>query len=544
MITGPNSEARRRGDDPLGCFPSRPFFKDRVGLLLLFATIFFVYLQLFRPWFTPFFHEADHLIFLYDAERMLRGEVIYRDFFQFTFPGTQLVYLSLMAVFGTKYWVYCLVVMVNSSVLFLLCLSISKKVLPGHWAYLPAVLFVFFGLRWFGLDGTHRMLSPIFILLAICFLLKSVTVRSSLIAGSLCALTSFFTQPRGVLGIAACIIFILIDGIGTKASWRRTFANSAGVVIGFALAIFVLCAYFVYAAGFDNFVASTIVHPARYYGLHPDNTYGVYFVELRKAMDLSGAGRSMAAVAAIFHGLLLPLSVLAFFIYFFVRRGLRNWQHWRSATLLAITAFVFYAGTSAPMHLRFFSISIPALILLIWMLREYAAEKTNWRLLSALISGGFIATGFAQVIVLQLRSDVSVFELPAGTVAVIQPNPQFERYVWLRDHTDPGDFVYEVYEPFVNFPLLVRNPTRIGQVFQYPYTPREHVEEAVIDLKKNQPRYIVWDNAYNVPREKRRPDDPTEPMAEYVLSNYMPLGRVFMIADEPVQIWVRKSNFQ
>jgi hypothetical protein len=112
--------------------------------------------------------------------------------------------------------------------------------------------------------------------------------------------------------------------------------------------------------------------------------------------------------------------------------------------------------------------------------------------------------------------------------------------LWLRDRTKPGDFVYEVYEPFVNFPLHLRNPTRISQVFPYGYTSREQINEVISDLEQNPPRFIVWDNSYFRSDTQRAADDNTGPLAQFVVDRYRPASPVYMIADHPVQVWETK----
>src|SRR5690606_20534590 len=70
--------------------------RDRaVAVIVTLISAAFVYCLVFKFFATPILFEGDHLIFLYDADRMLKGDVLYRDFTQFTFPGGQFVYYVL-----------------------------------------------------------------------------------------------------------------------------------------------------------------------------------------------------------------------------------------------------------------------------------------------------------------------------------------------------------------------------------------------------------------------------------------------------------------
>src|SRR5690606_18616617 len=226
----------------------------------------------FRPPFTPFFYEADHLIFLYDADRMVRGDVIYRDFFQFTFPGTQILYFLLFQIFGPEYFVLGLMVIGIGAALFWTGLMVSRQVIDGPLVYLPPVLFVFFGMRWFGMDGSHRMLGPIFIVLAVWALMRGSTMRNAAIAGVFCALASFITQPRGVYALAGCCIFIAVRFLARREDLISSAKMMVAAGAGFSVTLLVLCSYFIITAGPEVFIESTILHPMKYYGLHPENT--------------------------------------------------------------------------------------------------------------------------------------------------------------------------------------------------------------------------------------------------------------------------------
>src|SRR4051794_22898363 len=96
-----------------------------LGFVLLSSAI--LYLHLFILPTVPVFYEEDHLLFANDAWRMLQGESLYKDFFQLTFPGTQVLYLTLMRIFGAKFWLINAVIFVQGLSQTVICLAISKR---------------------------------------------------------------------------------------------------------------------------------------------------------------------------------------------------------------------------------------------------------------------------------------------------------------------------------------------------------------------------------------------------------------------------------
>ena len=104
------------------------FSYDLAFLLGVFA---FLYLQLFTLPATPIFLEKDHLIYMHNALRMLEGEVIFRDFFQFIFPGSEVVYLLFFSIFGIEFWVLNAIILTLNLGTAWLMLKIAREVLPG-----------------------------------------------------------------------------------------------------------------------------------------------------------------------------------------------------------------------------------------------------------------------------------------------------------------------------------------------------------------------------------------------------------------------------
>ena len=60
---------------------------------------------LFTPAGASRFISGDVTVYLLNAARMLEGQAIYKDFFQYTTPGTELVYFVLFRLFGPRAWI-------------------------------------------------------------------------------------------------------------------------------------------------------------------------------------------------------------------------------------------------------------------------------------------------------------------------------------------------------------------------------------------------------------------------------------------------------
>ena len=511
-------------------------------ILLLLGTLVFLYLLVFRLPFYPYFYEKDHLIFLYNADRIFNGEMPYRDFFSFTFPGTDVVYLVLFSIFGLKYIVLPIAIIIAGLLLFATAIKLSRTALSGAVAYLPPVIYIFFGLRWFGVEGSHRLFAPLFINIGLLIVARARNVLTLVLTGVCCAFSSYFTQQRGIFAAFGFCVFLFAEDLATGTGSRRSFRDCSILAAAFSVSLLLLCLPFLAAAGIQELVFDTLVYPAQHYSQHPDNTYAIFFTELKRELTIDEAGKLFSAPAAVLYGLIVPLTPVAFFAYFWRKRRVKDWSFWRVPMLLAIVGATVLLGSTAPMHVRFFNISIPSLILLCWLLCRTEWISKNVQKLSLAAISLLLVMSFALALRFQFLPGVEVIQLPVGPVAVVPPNDQFQRFIWLRDHTSPGEYVYEVYEPYVNFPLQLKNPTRISQVFPNGYTSAEQIDAVICDLSKNRPRFIVWDNSYNTPRELRAAGDNTGTLADYVQQQYEPVDRIYMIADHPIQIWKLKGQ--
>src|ERR1700747_3361167 len=138
--------------------------KDRSGresvslLALLTGAGIYLYANLFRWPNTPYLLGGDQVFFWTDAQRMLHGERIYQDFFRFTPPGVDFVYLTSFRLFGTRLWVTNAIVLVLGMALCWVCFSVASQLMSRIWAALGALLFL---VLIYGplLNGTHHWFS-------------------------------------------------------------------------------------------------------------------------------------------------------------------------------------------------------------------------------------------------------------------------------------------------------------------------------------------------------------------------------------------------
>lgn len=500
--------------------------------VILGATLVLFYCWTFRLPTTYIFIPADQLIFLYNADRILQGEMMYSDFFVLTFPGNPVFFLALMSIFGAKLWLNGLAAILVSGGAVWMCLRLSKMLIAGPYAYIPAIVFAFFGLRWFGIDGSHSLFSFIFVMLAAWALLKGRSYKHIILSSIFAACAAFITQQRGVMTVAAIVVFLFVDGYMSGEKWKAIFARVFLVPAAFMAALLILCSYFLITAGPEVFVNSTLIYPALYYHYFPLNNPGAYLLSLEQVF----AGGFSNIPPSVFYAVIVPLSVAAFFVVFWRKRTQHDWSFWRGPIVLASIGAFSVLGTTNPTFNRYYLMSTVPLILLAWILAYYDVFGKYVNKIVAGTAGILILFGAFQAFRIQTSSNYLAFDTPRGQVAVPRTE-MYECYFWLRDHTKPGDYVYQADEPFINYPLSLKNPTRFGQILPYENTRPEHVDSVIRDLEEKAPKYVLWNN--NLNKEPRASGDNTGPLADYINSEYHPVSPICPAGDKTLQVWER-----
>lgn len=110
--------------------------KFDLGLICASALYFCFNLFTFRG--IPYRLGGDQIFFWMDAQRLLLGDKVYVDFFQFTPPGTDLVYAAAFRLLGQQIWVTNLVTGALGVVLCWVCYRIAAQFLDRSSALLAA----------------------------------------------------------------------------------------------------------------------------------------------------------------------------------------------------------------------------------------------------------------------------------------------------------------------------------------------------------------------------------------------------------------------
>lgn len=504
-------------------------------LLFCLLVAIVLYLRFFRLPNLPIDPALDDQpIFLWGATKILDGQVIYRDFLQFTTPGTEYLYAILIKLFGHTALMPKLVAWAVGVAFTVVGVSVSRYLLSGWRIYLPSLLFLTAGFLPIP-DATHHVFSTLAVLAGLLFLLPVVSAPAAatwrlFAAGLCCGLSFCFTPMRGVLAAAAFVAFLCISSSERKL--RVCYVISAG----FLLPTLVLLVTVTRMAGVHNVFECLVWYPMHNYRASPWNNLAAYAADLPVQ-----AVTNLPGVRAYFRWLLVYLVCPWVFLFVVMRlckpaSGADELQVKRTALVTIVGVALFLSIAYAPTHFRMGIISLPAFILLVWLLGS--EKQAVCRVLLATLAVFACVTVPAGILHSQGDSSV-MLNTPSGQV-VLSPavaEVSAEKYRWLSQHTHPGDFLFTPDYLDYDYLFQLKHPGPTATLWVNDYSTREQVQQTVDAMEHERVQYAIWPMDFQSVVAGAHEDRLT-PIRDLLRQKYVVVHR-FSDADE---VWKRKSD--
>jgi hypothetical protein len=496
---------------------------------LLLSSLCFLYLQTFLLPCVPIYQGDNAPFFLLDAARMLRGEVIYRDFSELTFPGMPALNFLLLRIFGMRAWIPAATLLIVGLTLTQLSAHIARRVVSGPSIFLPGVAYLTLAIG-NALDDSHHWFSILACLGAVAVLLEDRRPLRVVWAGTLCGIATCFTESRGVLAVFALAAFLWWEGHGQGLGRRGWMKRLLGLFGGFGAVTSLFLAGFIWKAGWTDFSYCTFDFLAKYYSSFHRNNLSVYMVDLPEFGSLL---LSIPALAVwLFINLLTPLVYLLFLVRWWRDRQRIPQPLSSRLMLINLMGLAFFASiASAPNWLRVASSALPALILLAWFLDAPGKLKqtARWALW-----GVSIGTGIVTPMITQLGAQ-GPLQTPTGRVAVVDTD-RYEKYQWLLPRASPQQYMLDAGSGDAYFLLKLLDPAPVPFLTLSAYTRPEQVSALLSNLGQRKVEYTVWPVGLDLPPSGNRGGDPLGPLRAYMRENYF-VVRTF---SDGAQVWQRK----
>jgi hypothetical protein len=441
---------------------------------------------------------GDEGSIVYGAQRILEGQVPYRDFIELIGPGSFYWLALFFKSFGLSWQVTRFYVLLNGMAVAVLVYAISRRFLRGAVSFLPCLFAVILGLP-FWPACSHHWDSNLFALLAIFWFLKWQDTQNAawlLATGTLSGVTSCFMQQKGLFLLFAFIVAIL--GTQVLNRGRRT-AIGAVICVSAAYAAVGLCLLLLFyrTGALHDLVYANLIWPLSGYRAVNEISYasgaldlafGSCALLLRRLPPILAALIGFTCLLPFIVVLVSPLLVIA-----------GAWKSRKSGlTLRGPTLTIVIAGLalwlseihrSDMIHLLF---GAPVLLIALFVLAKtlFQGSRIKKVLLGATTAGLVLLGCFK----LADGRSITRIETRRGTVLDVT---QDDALKFLNSAVTEGEWVFVYpYYPMYYYLADVRNPTRFSILLYYYNTPPQF-DEVIQDLESKHVRYILWDTVVN-----------------------------------------------
>ncbi len=303
-------------------------------------------------------------------------------------------------------------------------------------------------------------------------------------------------------------------------SERHLWRDEIALFVPFIVLVGLACAYVIWNGGFERFFREVIRFPLLYYREGNTNNWSTSFFLWFPTV------RGVAEWTIM--NLLVPGAYLAFWIYCWRAARRANDQPAVETLLLAVFGCALFTTVAyAPLYVRLAEISLPAIILAIWMLNRGGISV--WKLPAWAAVSAFLVMAPIQT---QLQR-YWFHDTAAGRIAVSDPDLSSE-LTWLQDNTHPGDKFFAASTTMFYVLLDLQNPARVPFVEANDYTRPGQAEVTARRLQDARPKFVLW------PFTDDDADDPGDrlyPLGQELRAQYRP---ALSLPDG--EVWVRKRN--
>ena len=496
-------------------------------LALAIFLLSFLYLCILRrySWIDP-----DEGIILQGAQRILDGQVLYRDFFSFFTPGSYYLFALVFRVFGDSYLVAHTALAFLGAVFSPITYLLARRVCSRQASLLVTGLMTVTTLPW-RFVVIHNWDSTLWACLALyCSvrLLESPNVKWAFAAASFVSLTALFEQSKGaglLLGLGTGFLIIIC---GSRQPKLFTRDRRIAIVLGLAWPFFVTVVYFASRHALTTMLASWF-WPLQHYSVANrvpyayDNLTGA---ARHGIFDAGSPGLRLFALLVFSASSWVPFLPL-FGVALLIRLTLRRWRRipvgpeWAyyvlvSATISGLLLSIIVARSD---YLHFIYLQPVFFLALAWLLDGRSIRNRFFTRIAPVV--GFCLSmsllALAAHLLFQTRADHSVVTR-RGAVTMQTKDTVIE---YVQAHVAPGEeiLIYP-YLPTYYYLTQTYSPTRFD-FYQPGMHTDQQLQEMLSDFSAHPTRVVLYEPAFADHIHEAWPNTPPSAVARDVMADYI-----------------------
>ena len=530
----------RAAEGRVGISRSPYISPERVRAELYIALSLFVATCLFLCCFYNYTNlNGDEGIVLQGAQRILDGQVLYRDFFAFYTPGSYYSTAMLFRLFGNSFLVARGGLVFCGGLFSVLLYLLARRACP-RWSALLAVYTASLTCLPFRFLVTHWDSTLCAYLALYCAVLwmERGNWQWAFGTGLFAAFTCLFEQAKGfgvVIGLLAGVVFVFMrTGFsGGLIRKRALWFVAAGLAIPPAITV----VYFAAHHGLSDMIRDCS-WPLFHYSTTNKTPYG-YMVASSNGAELWKSGWGSRILLLLFSGPFLIIPLLPFVglavcgRFGFARssrmRVDRQWAYWVMISSVLSGLLISTILTRRPDFTHLDYLAPLFYIVLAWVFAGLPSKSRLWNAVMPVVAlYVFVsATVFGMAMSVGSRGAHQRIETARGVIRT----PQDISLQFVLSHVSPGEkmLVYP-YEPLYYYLTGTRNPTRFDFLQPGMHTP-DQFQQSLTELRADQTRVVLFETSAAEKLVWTSPDTPIsviaakDPLQDYIFAHYRPCGR-------------------
>lgn len=476
---------------------------------------------------------ADEGLSLVGAERILRGQVPYRDFFSFYTLGSFYQTAILFKLFGNSLVVARTALIAYAGVFAAITYLLTRRIY-GRPAALFSSALIIFGCMPYRFLALHNWDSTLYALLAIYCAQRLLDCPNriwSFVLGLTTALTLFTEESKGaglLLGLGIAALTLSLSRCDSQFASLR---NASSAAAGFALPCLLTLGYFASKHALAKMLEAWL-WPLRHYVAVNRVPYG--FLTTGNLREFFASGPWLERIFVIFFSCpmflisVLALLIVAATLYSIVLRCKTDSCRALDVRVLGgciyLGVFLSTLATGRPdmTHLVYLTPLFMYLVPSVLDIRHHSTQSLYALrpVIACLLLLSF--GGFGAATLLRARAPAAKAETRRGTVR-FESEDEIIRYV--QNNVAPGQHLYvHPYQPFYSYMIGTVNPTRYD-LLQPGMASADQYQSAIHDLAADQTPVVLLDTHFADKVSDIWPATPlsalaSDPVTDYILRHY------------------------
>jgi Dolichyl-phosphate-mannose-protein mannosyltransferase len=536
----------RNAPSPRTASPEQSSFERYIALIVFFLS--FLYLCLFRRYSGV---DPDEGIILQGAQRILDGQVLYRDFFSFFTPGSYYFIALVFRIFGDSYLVAHTALAFLGAALSPITYLLARRVCSRQTSLLVTALMTLTAVPWRFLI-IHNWDSTFWASLALyCAvrLLESPTVKWAFAAATFVSLTALFEQSKGaglLLGLGTGFVIIAFSSMERKCLSRN---QLLAIALGLLWPFLITAIYFAAHDSLTTMLASWFWPLQHYSGANRvpygydnltgnarDRIFGTASLGLRLFAMLIFSARTWVPF--------VPFVALVLLVRLTFRRWRRmsvgpDWAHYVlvSAT---ISGLLLSVAISRADYLHFVYLHPIFFLILAWLLDGRDIRHPLFVRIAPII-GLCISMSLLAMAGQLLLTIRGVYRMSTRRGAITMPNPD-KVITSVQSQVAPGErmLIYP-YNSTYYYLTQTYSPTRFD-FYQPGMHTEEQLQEMLAEFSARPTRVVLYEPNFTDHLREAWPNTPPRSVtrdlvAEYIEREYRPCAML----NSEIQFMMRKD---